>query len=138
MDLGGEARQAGQEAIIVDAELASAMPAGALGRRHLDRDQAGAAAARAPRSRRCEASVTRPSASAVRVVIDGMTMRFLISTVPMRAGWKDAHISTPATIPMLATIVMRRCMPHGSLPMASQTRDRPWWGGTGRGVATSD
>src|SRR5580704_9024615 len=33
-----------------------------------------------------QSSVTKPSASAVRVVIGGMTMRFLISTGPMRAG----------------------------------------------------
>src|SRR5260370_24555675 len=31
-------------------------------------------------------SVTLPSSSASRVVIGGMTMRFLISTAPMRAG----------------------------------------------------
>jgi hypothetical protein len=32
------------------------------------------------------ASVTKPSSSASRVVIGGMTMRFLTSTGPIRAG----------------------------------------------------
>jgi hypothetical protein len=39
-----------------------------------------------------QSSVTKPSSSAVRVVIGGMTMRFLISTGPMRAGGEeDVH-----------------------------------------------
>ena len=37
MDRGGEAREAGQEAVVIDAELVAAMAAAALGRRHLAR-----------------------------------------------------------------------------------------------------
>src|SRR5215467_12635624 len=39
-----------------------------------------------------QSSVTKPSSSAVRVVIGGMTMRFLISTGPMRAGVRRMFI----------------------------------------------
>ena len=43
MDRGGEAREAGQEAVVIDAELMEAMAAATLGRRHLARDEADAA-----------------------------------------------------------------------------------------------
>src|SRR5262249_2426363 len=39
-----------------------------------------------------QSSVTKPSSSAVRVVIGGMTMRFLSSTGPMRAGVRRMFI----------------------------------------------
>src|SRR5712691_3745550 len=38
-------------------------------------------------------SVTLPSSSASRVVIGGMTMRFLISTAPMRAGVRSGFMA---------------------------------------------
>jgi hypothetical protein len=41
-----------------------------------------------------QSSVTKPSSSAVRVVIGGMTMRFGISTAPMRAGVSRMFIAT--------------------------------------------
>ena len=44
VDFADQAGKPRQEAVVVDAELAAAMPAGLLGRGHLDRDQAGAAA----------------------------------------------------------------------------------------------
>jgi hypothetical protein len=43
MDRGDEARQPRQEAVVIKAELAPAMPARLLGRRHLDGDEADAA-----------------------------------------------------------------------------------------------
>src|SRR5215469_9871445 len=39
-----------------------------------------------------QSSVTKPSSSAVRVVIGGMTMRFLISTGPIQAGVRRMFI----------------------------------------------
>src|SRR5262249_13254168 len=44
MDLADQSREAGEEAVVVDAELAFAVTAGARRRGHLDRDHADAAA----------------------------------------------------------------------------------------------
>ena len=44
VDFADQPREPGQEAVVIDAELAAAMAAGLFRRRHLDRDQADAAA----------------------------------------------------------------------------------------------
>ena len=76
MDFANEPRQARQELVVVDAELAQPMPSGALRRGHLDGDEADAAAH--PRHVVVDGVVGDVAVlvGEPRVVIGGMTIRF--------------------------------------------------------------